>query len=608
MNKRFCFLILLLPLFMMMGCSDSDSNSTTPVDRFLRSTEFGKVSGIPFIGLYGDDTMAWLGIPYAKPPTQANGLRWKAPQNPDSWEGVLPSIESTTACVPCSQMGMKPITGPLEKTAPIGSEDCLILAIWRPDTDEKDLPVYFWVHGGSNNTGGIATSYWGSMIANQSNMVVVIVQYRLGTLGWLSHPALRIDAPGEEANDSGNFGLLDIRKALEWVQNNIENFGGDPGNVLLAGESAGAHNAMNLVISPLGKGLFHKVLHQSGGMKLRTVATGEADADAFIGRLLEIDGLPDVPGGDVKAYLESKTANELATGFWDVTGAPPGSSAFRDGYVIPDNTTVGTIESGNYNKVPIILGSNTDEMKFFMPYYGFGVKYAYMDPKYGVTETVPSSSYTWVDQFKVVVPKIVADSSVVTKDDVTLDDIFPLQAGKDLYSACNSFGSLSWRVNFVDDIARALKTQPDQPVYAYLFQWDGLDGSPYQFTWGAAHATEIPFFFGAIYSLFYGASFSPGNDTPGRQALSVDMMQYMNNFVRTGNPNDGDLSQWEEWSTTPGESKRILWDATETATEISMGTEEYTSTDVQDLFNSLYMSLPEATRNIMFWFNFWPDS
>jgi para-nitrobenzyl esterase len=604
MIKRFVLLILLLPLLAMTGCSDSDNGSAPPLDRFLRTTQFGKVSGISF----ANDTMAWLGIPYAKPPTKENGLRWKAPQDPEHWEGVLPSLEATTSCVPCSQMGLTPITGSLEKTGPIGSEDCLILAIWRPDTDETDLPVYFWVHGGSNNVFGIASNYWGSMIASQSNMVVVFVQYRLGTLGWLSHPALRTGASGDETADSGNFGLLDIRKALEWVQNNIENFGGDPGNVLLAGESAGAHDAMNLVISPLADGLFHKVLHQSGGMKLRTVAKGEADADAFIARLLEIDSLTEVPGGDVKAYLESKTADELVQGFWNVPGAPVNSSAFRDGYVIPDDTTAGTLASGNYNKVPIILGTNTDEMKFFLPIYGLAVKYAYLNPVYGVTETVPSSPYTWVDQFKVVAPQWVADSSVVTKDDVTLEDIFPQQADRDLYSACNEWGSLNWRVNFVDDLARALKTNADQPVYAYLLQWDGLDGTPYQFTWGAAHATDLPFFFGAKMSVFYGAAFSPGNDTPGRQALSTAMMQYVANFVRADDPNGGDLPLWEEWSTTTDGPKRIRWDASEAEPIINMGTEEYTSADVQTLFQSLYMSLPEATRNIMLWFDPWKDS
>lgn len=214
MKRKFSFLVFLLPLLMMAGCSDSDNNTTNPgSDKFTRSTLYGLVKGISF----ANDTIAWLGIPYAKPPTQSNGLRWKAPQDPEPWEGRLMSLQSITECVPCSQMGVKPITGSLEKTVPIGSEDCLILAIWRPDTDETDLPVYVWVHGGSNNMNGIANNYSGSMLASQSNMVVVSVQYRLGTLGWLSHPALRTGEQGDELNDSGNFGTLDVMKALEWV-------------------------------------------------------------------------------------------------------------------------------------------------------------------------------------------------------------------------------------------------------------------------------------------------------------------------------------------------------------------------------------------------------
>jgi para-nitrobenzyl esterase len=607
MKKKACFpalVVLILALFLMTGCSDSGSSAPPPPDKFTRTTQFGDVKGISF----ANNTLAWLGVPYAKPPTKENGLRWRAPQDPDPWEGALESLPSIAACVPCSQMGMKPITGALEKTQPIGSEDCLILAIWRPDTDEKDLPVYFWVHGGSNNYGSISGSYDGSMLASKSKMVVVSVQYRLGTLGWLSHPALRTGEPGDKECDSGNFGTLDIIKALEWVQNNVRNFGGNPENILVAGQSSGSHNVMNLMFSPLSNGLFHKVLYQSGGTKLRTVATGEAQADAFIERLLEIDGLPDVPGGDVKAYLESKTSDELVKGFWNVPGLPELSSAFRDGYVIPNNTEVGTLASGAYNKVPIMLGSNTDEMKFFEPGYGLAVKYAYMNPQYGVTAPVPSGPYTWVDQFKVVVPQWVAESTVVTKDDVTMDDIFPEQADRDLYQACAAYGSLNWTVNFVDDLARALKSNADQPVYAYLFQWDGLDGTPYQFTWGAAHATELAFFFGSPWSLFYGAAFSPTNDTAGRQALGAAMMQYVANFARTGDPNGGNLPMWEGWSTETDGPKRILWDASESAPIISMGTKEYTSTDVKNLFGSLYSTLPESTRNIMFWFNFWPES
>ena len=604
MKRLLCLLVLLLSLLMLSACSDSDGGGTTAFDKFTRKTAFGYVKGVSF----SNNTLAWLGVPYAKPPTQENGLRWKAPQDPDPWPGVLEGKTATTDCPLCSQMGMKPVTGTLEKTQPIGNEDCLILAIWRPDTDETDLPVYFWIHGGSNNVNGIATNYWGSMLAEATNRVVVFVQYRLGTLGWLSHPALRTGLPGDEAEDSGNFGQLDVIKALEWVRDNIENFGGDPQNVLVAGVSSGAHDTVNLMLSPLAEGLFHKVLAQSDGMQLRTVAKGDADADAFIERLLEIDGLPHVPGGDVKAYLESKTADELVRGFWNVPGSPVNSSAFRDGYVIPDDTTAGTLASGNYNRVPVILGNNKDETKFFLPYYGLGVKYAYLNPQYGVTESIPSSPYTWVDQFKILVPQWVADTTVVTKDDVTLESIFPLQTDRDLYQACNQWSSLKWRVTFVDDLARALKTNADQPVYAYLFQWDGLDDTPYRFTWGAAHSSEMPFFFNAGMSIFYGAAFSPGHDTAGRQALAAHMVQYVDNFHRTGDPNGGTLPLWEGWSTEEGGPKRILWGASETAPIINMGTEEYTSGDVKALFQSLYMSLPESTRNIMFWFDFWPDS
>ncbi len=611
MKKRFWFsplIILVLALLMITGCSDSDSSAPIP-DKFTRTTQFGDVRGIA----YDNNTIAWLGIPYAKPPTQENGLRWKAPQDPEPWEGVFQSLASTSECVPCSQMGGKPATWTMERTGPIGSEDCLILAIWRPDTDETDLPVYFWLHGGSNNLWGIDTSipqhglFDGSAIASRSNMVVVAAQYRLGPLGWLSHPALRTGEPGDEANDSGNFGTLDNIKALEWVRDNIKNFGGDPHNILVAGESAGAHDTVNLMLCPLSAGLFHKVLLQSGGMLLRTVARGEADATAFINRLLEIDGLAEVPGGDVKAYLESKTADEIVQGYWNMPGSPPHSRAFRDGYVIPDDTAAGTFASGVYNKVPVILGTNKDEAKLFLPFYGLAVKYAYRNPQYGVSEPVPSGPYTWTDQFKVLVPEMVADSKVVTKDNVTLENIFPLQTDRDLYSACNAYCSLKWRVIFVDDLARALKNNPDQPVYAYSFEWDGLTGSAFQFTFGASHVSDIPFFFGHDESFYYGSAFSPSNDTPGREALSAAMMQYVDNFVRTGNPNGGDLPLWEEWSTMPGGPKRILWDATETAVDIQMGTEEYTLTDVQNLYMYYYGRLPESTRNIMNWFNFWPQ-
>jgi para-nitrobenzyl esterase len=182
-----------------------------------------------------DNTWAWKGVPYAKAPV--GELRWKAPQDPDPWHDVM---QAKDECEPCTQL----ITGvDLIRTGTTeGSEDCLYLNIWRPRSQEDNLPVYVWIPGGSNNIGKTA-NYNGAAIAGRSNVVVVVIQYRLGPLGWFTHPALR---HGNSLDDSGNFGTLDSIKALERIRDNIEAFGGDPDNVIIAGESAGAHNVMNL--------------------------------------------------------------------------------------------------------------------------------------------------------------------------------------------------------------------------------------------------------------------------------------------------------------------------------------------------------------------------
>ena len=242
-------------------------------------TKYGRLMGI----LDANNTWAWKGVPYAKPPV--GNLRWKAPQEPESWKGVR---QAKNECEPCTQLYTTPQW--IRQPYAIGSEDCLYLNIWRPQSDEQNLPVYVWIHGGSNNF-GMAAHYNGSVISSKSNVVVVVVQYRLGPIGWLTHPALR---HGDPEDDSGNFGTLDNIQALKWIKENIAAFGGDPDNVTITGESAGAHNVMNLVISPLAAGLFHKAMSQSGGMTTDTVAEGEAQAEATIAALLAADGLPGV--------------------------------------------------------------------------------------------------------------------------------------------------------------------------------------------------------------------------------------------------------------------------------------------------------------------------
>ena len=198
--------------------------------------------------------MIWQGVPYAKPPVDdfVNQiyLRWKAPQDQAPWQGVR---EATGPALKCTQLQTTDDwlrTGIID---PDSGEDCLYVTIYRPNNSKK-LPVYVWIHGGSNNFGS-AREYGATELAVRSDVVVVVVQYRLGPIGWFYHPALQSGT--DPLSDSGNFGTLDTAKALKWIQQNIAAFGGDTNKVTVTGESAGAHNTMNLVISPVAKGLFN---------------------------------------------------------------------------------------------------------------------------------------------------------------------------------------------------------------------------------------------------------------------------------------------------------------------------------------------------------------
>lgn len=247
-----------------MACK-TDGNK----DLLLRTTKYGAVEG------YADNatgTWVWKGIPFAKPPVGA--LRWRAPQEPESWDGVK---ETKEECLRCTQLEYSPgwVSFPNVK----GGEDCLYLNVYRPPNDENDLPAYFWIHGGAN-TIGFADEYDMENLAIQANMVVVVIQYRLNVFGYFTHPSLRSGASGTEA--SGNFGTLDQIKALQWVQDNISAFGGNPDNITFAGESAGGHDVMALMISPLANGLFHRAVMESGGMVSQTMDSIDKIANGTI--------------------------------------------------------------------------------------------------------------------------------------------------------------------------------------------------------------------------------------------------------------------------------------------------------------------------------------
>ncbi|MGQ9857218.1 MAG: carboxylesterase family protein [Thermodesulfobacteriota bacterium] len=217
----------------------------------VAKTPYGKLKGYET-----EELIIWKGVPYAKPPV--GELRWRPPQDPEPWKGVRDAISPAQKCTQLLTTTEWIRTGSVD---PESGEDCLYLDIYRPKRPgyrKERLPVYVWIHGGSNNFGS-ARDYDASELAFRSNLVVVVIQYRLGPMGWFYHPAVQTGGLDPLA-DSGNFGTLDHMQALKWIRHNIKAFGGDLKRVTITGESAGGHNVMNLVISPLSKGLFQRAM------------------------------------------------------------------------------------------------------------------------------------------------------------------------------------------------------------------------------------------------------------------------------------------------------------------------------------------------------------
>lgn len=527
--------ILLAVSIVGYGCSNA---SATWTGNATVDTLYGPVQGFEYQG-----TWTWKAIPYARPPV--GDLRWKAPQDPEPW--TEPRRE-TSFCSSCPQYAVAELTG--SAASVVGSEDCLYLNVWRPQSKEQDLPVYFWIHGGGNSLGTASTdAYDGTGIARESNLVVVTMNYRIGPLGWFTHPTLRSGGPGSELDASGNYGTLDLVKALEWVHDNIAAFGGDPDNVTIAGESAGAINVFSLLISPPASGLFHRAIAQSGMPVATPVADGDASAREVLANLLVDDGTASDAGAadallgqmsdtEIADYLRSKTPGQLLAGYEStVFGMISLPFIFEDGTVIPQSG-FDTLDTGEYpNKVPVILGSNKEETKLFL----------FMDPAF---------------------------------------------QGRDaLFQKVASATSDLWKAIGVDELARRLRAQPDQPgVYVYQFLWgsrgdigQSVIPDPWGFKLGACHYMDVPFFFGSdiFIPILDSAVFTQAN-RPGREALSRAMMAYAARFARTGDPNlaGGDLPWWQPWTNAPGEPKCMLLDADLQAARLTMSDIELTRAGV----------------------------
>jgi len=543
-TRLFCIVSLLLSPFALASCSSKPPEPVAAADS-LRTIEQGKLVGS--VGRY--DNHMWRGIPYARPPV--GSLRWRAPQHPDSWTGTLSALEHGAFCPQYASPfgGVDGDSGEI-----LGSEDCLFLNVYAPrmapdavPTGADRLPVMFWIHGGGNVIGH-AGFYDGGNLAQTENVIVVTINYRLGPLGWFRHASLRKRDNNPE-DRSGNYGTLDMIRALEWVRGNISEFGGDPDNVTIFGESAGGTDVYTLLLSPRARGLFQRAIAQSGGTHLVEPAVAEnfidddvageaASSNELILSLLDTDGfasdresakavLETMSNNEVSTYLRAKTARELLGGYH--SGVDEGlidvPKLFKDGVVLPEGDPLVHFEhSDGWNRVPVIAGTNRDENKLFM----FGNPH-------------------WVRRWLGFLPRLRDEQG------------YNLQA---------KYQALMWRASGSDEPATAMRKSSDA-VYSYRFDWDEeptLLGADLSVMLGASHGFEIPFVFGHYELGERGNVIFDDENLPGRDTLSASMMSYWSQFAKTGKPGrgrEGGQPEWTAWNPAADGDKFIILDTVE---------------------------------------------
>jgi para-nitrobenzyl esterase len=441
----------------------------------------------------------WRAIPFAQPP--AGDRRWTPAQPADSWTGERLAVVPPP---PCSQManGLSADLLGVDAGELAGQEDCLYLDVYAPP-NAQDLPVMVWIHGGSN-TWGWADQYNGAQLAMDQNVVVVVVQYRLGPLGFFAHQALREDGSG-----IANFALTDHVAALQWVQGQIASFGGDPGTVTIFGESAGGTNVAALMASPLATGLFHRAIMQSGSASSvpREVAEGvlgEAPNPSMV-IAEELAG-----ASPTAAALRAIDLQDIYAAYTGPGGRIDLPTVIADGVSLPEAGTMAAFDSlETFNAVPLILGTNRDETKLYN-----ALDDDFVSRRFGLF-------------FRIRDPE--------------------------LYAAVNDYQAQIWAINGVDEIADAMVAAGHDNVWAYRFDWDEgganifLDSAE---VFGAMHSMEIPFVFNHFE--FFGSRLDPivftdGNEA-GRAALANEMGSYWARFARQGDPG----ASWTRWRDGPG--------------------------------------------------------
>jgi para-nitrobenzyl esterase len=537
----------------------------------VRQTTAGKVEGVDDSARTG--TWFWKGIPFAKPPVGA--LRWRAPAAPEPWTGIRQASKFGNACLQIGRIFSPGANNTYDETIgtmlgkPSGSEDCLFVNIWRPATEEKNLPVLLFIHGGSNISGYTADPlYDGAALAKAANAVVITASYRLGILGFLNVPQLR--PGGTEGDDSGNFALLDNMAALRFIRDNAASFGGDPGNVTLSGESAGATNLLSVMTSPMAKGLFHKAFEMSGGISLASnlpagtlpslspASVSLAQGEAILEKLLVADGTA-ADATAAKAYIAGRTPAQIADylraqdgGKMLTTVVAAGHGAvgpIPDGTVIPTDP-IGAIAADQYVKVPMLSGNTRDEGKLFASLLG--------------TIGFPKSGWIVSDaqRFSMMF-NFNPDAAPTLKVEDIIDPFYlPVDKPGTGYDAATALITKGLFEANRDNLLDTMKTRQSN-IWHYRLDW-AQQAAPWNDVYGAAHAFDLPFVFGNFGPSVLSNVIRGKANEKGRLALSNAVMASVGAFMRKGDPNTPELgAAWAPWPS------QLLLDATPTATKIT---------------------------------------
>jgi para-nitrobenzyl esterase len=488
---------------------DAGSSDAGPLDIMTKSGPVhGKTSGT---------IRAFLGIPYAAPPVGPN--RWRAPQPISPWTAPRDVTMSAKVCPQIQVAG----TTMDSRSA----EDCLTLNVWTPDpAPASALPVMVWIHGGAFVFGsGAETYYDGSNLVGAGNEVIVTMNYRLGALGFLAHPALTAESADHPT--SGNYGFEDQQAALRWVKDNISGFGGDPAKVTIFGESAGGFSVCAHLISPGSQGLFQGAISESGlcasplkQTRDQAYPNGEAFATAL--------GCTD--SAMVLACLRSKTPADLLAAF-SGTKSLPGGLFYQDRSVSTDGGTQGsqtwnpvvdttvipvpiaTVGPG-FAKVPLLLGTNANEGTVFSAPGIFGGTPVSSDAEYqaAVARTFPSQATQILAQY----PSSAFPSPNDALNEATTDAFFACPARR---------------------LARAA-TAAGSNVYLYVFAH--VPEQPIQQNLGSFHSAELPYVFGAD----PGLAVTKDDEKP----LTSIMQGYWTRFAHAGDPNGSGAPGWPKYS------------------------------------------------------------